>query len=362
MARMAFITRELKNMALMPICFKIGNNTFLRPTVAVLFLTKQCNSRCSICEYWKNRDFSDELSTDKWRDVLNGLRKLGVKMINFTADGEILMRKDAFEIMQYADKLGFLITINTNGLILDSFLKQVIELDPLQMQISLDVFDDASYKRVRGVPNGFSKVKDNILALKAVGYNRISVGSVLIKDNLDDLLKLQNFCLENGFTYRVTAFQFEGFGVDNSKERNAYRDAVFLNRLKEIANKLSKRTINNTSFYLESMENYYAEDKYHPLNCIVGIYKIFILPSGDVSLCNIMHERAVAGNVNENSLSDIWFGKKANEIRKKIKDKKCPSCWLSCFAEDNIRFSPVFFLKNIEYFLRKTLRLFIRSY
>ncbi len=358
MSRISYLIHDAANMALIPLCFRIGGRATLPPTIAIIFLTKKCNSRCSICEYWKNRDFSDELSTHKWRDVLNGLKKLGVKMINFTADGEILIRKDAFEIMQYADKLGFLISINTNGLILDRFLKQVIELDPLQMQISLDVFDDEFYKRVRGVPNGFAKVKDNILALKAGGYNRISVGSVVIKDNLDDLLKLQNFCLENGFTYRVTAFQFEGFGADNRIQREAYRDAGFLKRLKEIANKFSKRPINNTPFYLESMANYYVEDKYHPLNCIVGIYKIFILPSGDVSLCNIMHEKAVAGNVNENSLSDIWFSNKANEIREKIKDKKCPSCWLSCFSEDNIRFSPIFFLKNIEYFSRKTLRLF----
>lgn len=358
MSRVSYLIHETANMALIPLCFRIGGRATLPPTIAILFLTKKCNSRCTICEYWKNSNFSNELGTEEWFKVIDSLKSLGVKMINFTADGEILMRKDAFEIMQYADKLGFLISINTNGLILDRFLKQVIELNPLQMQISLDVFDNASYKQVRGVPNGFTKVKDNILALKAGGYNRISVGSVLINDNLDDLLKLQDFCLENGFTYRVTAFQFEGFGVDNRKQREAYREANFLFRLREIANKLSKRPMNNTPFYLEAMANYYAKDKYHPLNCIVGIYKIFILPSGDVSLCNIMHESAIVGNVNENSLSDIWFSNKANEIRNKIRDKKCPSCWLSCFAEDNIRFSPLFFFKNAAYFLRKSLRLF----
>jgi len=358
MSRISYLIHEIANMALIPLCFRVGGKATPPPTIANIFLTKKCNSRCKICEYWKTSNFSDELETKDWFKVIDSLKILGVKMISFTADGEILTRKDAFEIMHHADKLGFLISINTNGLILDRFIKQIIELNPLQIQISLDVFDDASYKKVRGVPNGFRKVKNNILALKAGGYERISVGSVLIKDNLNDLLKLQDFCLENGFTYRVTAFQFEGFGVDNRKQREAYREAKFLFRLREIANKLSKRPMNNTPFYLKAMENYYTEDKYHPLDCIVGIYKIFILPTGDVSLCNIMHENAIVGNVNKNSLSDIWFGKKANEIRNKIKEKKCPSCWLSCFAEDNIRFSPLFFFKNAAYFLKKSLRLF----
>ncbi len=343
-------------MVLIPICYRKSKGAILPPTIAIALLTKRCNSKCTICEFWKNNDYDHELETKKWLDVIKGLKRLGVKMINFSADGEILTRKDAFEIMRYADNLGFLISINTNGLVLDRFIKQIIELDPIQIQISLDVFDNASYKRVRGVPNGFTKVKDNMLALKAAGYKKISVGSVLMKDNLEDLLQLQDFCLENGFTYRVTAFQFEGFGVDNRKLKKTYREAANLDRIRNTANKLLKGSMNNTPFYLKSMVNYYAKDKYHPLDCVVGAYKIFILPSGDVSLCNIMHESAVVGNVKEKSLSDIWFGNKADKIRNQIREKKCPSCWLSCFAEDNIRFSPRFLVKNAGYFLKKSFR------
>lgn len=356
MLRLAYVIREITNMARIPFYYRIGGKAVPPPTIAVALMTKKCNSKCTICEFWKNNNYSDELGTREWFQVITNLKRIGVKMINFSADGEIFMRKDAFEIMRYADKLGFLISINTNGLILNHFLKQILELDPIQMQISLDVFDNASYKRVRGVPNGFTKVRDNILVLKEGGYKRISIGSVLMKDNLEDLLKLQNFCLENGFTYRVTAFQFEGFGVDNRKLRETYRDVDNLDQVRKTANKLLKNPINNTPFYLESIPNYYIKDKYHPLNCIVGMYKIVILPTGDVSLCNIMHETAVVGNAKEKSLSEIWFSNKAAKIRKIIRDRKCPSCWLSCFAEDNIRFSPKYLLKNAGYFLKKSFR------
>jgi radical SAM protein with 4Fe4S-binding SPASM domain len=351
------IISEIANQVLMPLSFRMGK-TIVPPVIASLFLTKKCNSRCTICEYWKIKDFSDELTKEEWFRTIDELKKLGVKMINFTADGEILTRMDAFEIMEYAKKLSILFTLNTNGINLNNFINRIIQLNPFQVQVSLDTFSDKAYEKLRGIPGGFTNVKRGITALKEAGYEKISVGSVLTRDNLDDLPKLQQFCLENGFTYRVTAFQFEGFNVDNNKLRSDYRTEKFLLRLNEIVSKLKEKPINNTKQYLDSMKYYYTHDKYHPLNCIVGYYKIFILPDGDVSLCNIMHKNAVAGNVRKNSLRGIWYSSRADEIRKKIKRKECPSCWLSCFAEDNIRFSVKGSLRNFGYFIRKTKRIF----
>jgi MoaA/NifB/PqqE/SkfB family radical SAM enzyme len=356
MSKRFYIIREIANSVLIPIAFNI-EKCFMPPTIAGLFLTKRCNSRCTICEYWKNKDYSEDLTASQWAGVLIDLKSLGVKVINFTADGEIFTREDSFEIMDQAKKLGFMITINTNGLVLNNFIQQIIELDPLQIQISLDVFDDASYKIIRGIPDGFTIVKNNIMSLKKAGFKKISIGSVATRHNIEALIALQKFCIQNGFVYRLTAFQFEGFGVDNRKIKESYQDKYFLDSLSAVINELSKYPINNTQYYLKSMADYYVRDKYHPLNCIVGYYKIFILPNGDVSLCNIMHEKSVTGNIKENTLSNIWFSKRSNEIRQKIKNKKCPSCWLSCFAEDNIRFSPLFLLKNTGYFWKKTIRL-----
>ncbi len=351
--------KELLNMVIVPLNFRIGR-IFIAPTIAGLFLTKKCNSRCTICEYWKIKDFSDELTKEEWFSVIDELKKARVKLINFTADGEVLTRRDAFEIMEYAKEQRFLISLNTNGLNLDGNISSIIELDPFQVQVSLDTFSDEAYEKLRGIPGGFTKVRNGLTALKNAGYGKISVGSVLTKDNLNDLPELQQFCLDNGFTYRVTAFQFEGFNVDNNRLRSDYRTGDFLAELDKTVAELKELPVNNSNRYLDSMKCYYTDDKYHPLNCIVGYYKVFILPDGDVSLCNIMHQDAVAGNVRDNTLREIWYGGKADEIRKRIRRKQCPSCWLSCFAEDNIRFSVMGCIRNAGYFLRKTKRLFLK--
>ena len=358
-ARLPFLANEIRNMFLLPICVKTGNCLF-SPSIAVLFLTKRCNSRCRICGYWKKKDFSDELSTHEWKQVIHQLKSVQVKMINFTADGELFTRKDALEIMGYARDKGFLLTINTNGLALKSHLAGILDLDPVQVQISLDAFDNATYEKIRGVPNGFDRVKEAIESLLAAGFRRISVGSVLTLDNLEDLIRIQDFCNENSLSFRITAFQFQGFGQNNAHLKKAYRNPVFLEKMTGVLRRIMDRPVNNTPLYLESIQDYFTQDKFHPLNCVVGHYKVFILPDGDVLLCNLMRNAAKAGNIREENLAGIWKGKKADQIRKNIQAKKCPSCWLSCFAEDNIRFSPAGFLKNAGYFGEKAFRLLIK--
>jgi Fe-coproporphyrin III synthase len=360
MVKTTYLIKEFLNMALIPLNSAISSRAWFRPTIAVLFLTKKCNSRCLICEYWKNTDHSDELDTESWIRVIDEIKNLGIQCINFTSDGEILMRRDAFAIMNHAKDLGILITINTNGLMLHRHIDEILELDPLQIQVSLDVFSDPEYEKMRGVYMGYSRVRCNILELKDRGYSRISVGSVLTRHNLPDLEILQKFCMEHGLIYRVTAYQFQGFNTDQRNQRHHYQTSSFLLALKKTINVLTAAPINNTRFYLKSIPRYYNQAKFHPLNCIVGFYKIFILPNGDVSLCNIMHENAGIGNIKKRSIKSLWFSREADVVRKKIKEKKCPSCWLSCFAEDNIRFSPMMLIQNLAYFWKKTGRLFLR--
>ncbi|SLM33151.1 hypothetical protein MTBBW1_900018 [Desulfamplus magnetovallimortis] len=352
-----FLYREVTNHITIPLGFK-KDIPPVSPSVAGLFLTKKCNSRCKICEYWKNKNFHDELTSKDWFEVIDQLKESGIKIINFTADGEIFTRKDAFEIMHYAKQKGLQISVNTNGLVMDRYIDQLLNLNPMQIQISLDAFDDNLYESIRGVSHGFSRVKQGIMDLKHRGYNKISVGSVLTIDNLDELPLLQNFCIEQGFTYRVTAFQFQGFNVDNRQLRNLYRTKGFLHKLDKTIDVLCSKPMNNTEIYLKAIKNYYLEDKYHPLDCIVGHHKIFILPDGDVSLCNMMRKNAVIGNVlSGHSLIELWTSERAKEVRRDIRLKKCPSCWLSCFAEDNIRFSPRHMITQLPYFVKKAVRL-----
>ena len=85
--------------------------------------------------------------------------------------------------------------------------------------------------------------------------------------HVDDLLQLQQFSHEHGFLFRVTAFQFEGFGGNNTALRKAYQTPEFLEKLDSVSHTLAQAPINNTSTYLERMKEYFVRPKYHPFHC-----------------------------------------------------------------------------------------------
>jgi len=87
----------------------------VRPLVAELFLTDNCNLRCISCACWRSTT-QDELTTDEWRDVLEQLQRLRILKVNFTG-GEPLIRRDAIELMRHASDIGITrLHLNTNGI------------------------------------------------------------------------------------------------------------------------------------------------------------------------------------------------------------------------------------------------------
>src|SRR5919205_2596207 len=67
-------------------------NLHVRPIVAELFLTDNCNLRCISCACWRETT-RNELSTAEWQNVLRQLARLPIHKVNFTG-GEALIRRD----------------------------------------------------------------------------------------------------------------------------------------------------------------------------------------------------------------------------------------------------------------------------
>ncbi len=66
----------------------LAPNLHVRPLVAELFLTDNCNLRCVSCACWRSTT-RNELSTEEWESVLLQLAELRFVKVNFTG-GEAL--------------------------------------------------------------------------------------------------------------------------------------------------------------------------------------------------------------------------------------------------------------------------------
>ena len=195
-------------------------------------------------------------------------------------------------------------------------------------------------------PNGLEKVLNSINRLQAAGYNSISVGSVVLDNNVDQLVKLCHFVKSEKIrNIRFTAFSPVGYGKIWEKEELRITDPDFLRKLKETIGQLKDfkkqyQTISNSNHYLRRIPEYYESGfNYFPFRCVIGYYNVQIMANGDVPMCPFRMPSSILGNVKYDSLADLWYSDKGRMERLKIKNKSCPTCWLSCFAENNMRFS-----------------------
>ena len=85
------------------------------PLAIHMDVTYRCNERCVHC--YLDHDDHGEMTTAEIKDVLDQLAEAGVFFITFSG-GEVFMRRDFFEIVEYARRLMFNVKIKTNAVMI----------------------------------------------------------------------------------------------------------------------------------------------------------------------------------------------------------------------------------------------------
>ena len=98
-----------------------------------------CNNNCRFCVVADSRNKFPEMKTDKVKKLIRNAKKRGAKQVTFTG-GEPTLRKDIFELVGYAEGIGFeTIMFTTNGRIFAymDFTKKLVDLGANKFMISL---------------------------------------------------------------------------------------------------------------------------------------------------------------------------------------------------------------------------------
>lgn len=362
--KLSLYLKEFINILVLPVSYHTGL-TLVKPTVFAFYLTKRCNSRCQMCDFWKSGTAVDELTFEEVCSILDDLKNFGVQTISFSAEGEIFTRADSIEILQYAKKLGFIFGVNSNGLaITPKLAEKLTSVNPSSIVFSIDTTDPERYCSIRGVKGGLDRICRSIENLRAYGYKKISGGAVISNTNVDELRLLLDFAQQKQLhSFRFTAIQRHGFSKDwSSEEWDALSSDQFLARLEEELREIIRKMggdpiLANSIPYLRKIPEYFRASHYYPVPCVEGYYKGKILPNGDLSLCPIMGKDAIIGNLKLEKVESLWRTERAKKIRSNIKKGNCPGCWLSCYGEDNLRFSPRYALIANLKALKRALKL-----
>ena len=134
-------------------------------------LSHRCPLDCAHC--YNNLPMNDadarraELSTQEYFNLLDEIADLGCLWLCFTG-GEIFARRDFFDIYEYAKRKGFLITLFTNGILIDERVAdRLAQMPPFVMEITLYGRTKETYEALTRIPGSWEKCMRGIRLLLA---------------------------------------------------------------------------------------------------------------------------------------------------------------------------------------------------
>ena len=278
-----------------------------------------CNLRCPICimslpgeERAKFGDPSKKLGLGVIKRLLDEGAANGQAAVGLNGICEPLLSPDLPEIVEYARSVGMAdVMFNTNGLALDETVsRRLIEAGLTRIMISLDAATPETYRKIR-VGSDFEKVTANVRRFAEI---RSTMGKKL------PILRV-SFC--------VTSL-------------NEAELPDFMEQWAPIVDFFSIQHYGNTfegNHALERSRLFPDSHRYQPdaqTRCAQPNKRVMVRHNGDVvPCCDASGLNLVIGNVHHNTLSEIWNGKRAVEIRQKHENRRYqdePIC-VACTAK-----------------------------
>ena len=140
------------------------------PLQVSIEVTRRCPLECLHC--YNNLPMADtnarqrEMSKEEHFRVLDELVEMGCFWILYTG-GEVFARKDFLEIYTYAKKKGFLVTLFTNGTIINEQIADyLVEWPPFAIEITMYGRTRETYEALTQIPGSYDRCIRGIQLLK----------------------------------------------------------------------------------------------------------------------------------------------------------------------------------------------------
>lgn len=278
-----------------------------KPLSGQLELTFHCNMRCQHC-YVAEDTSKKELSSKEWYYILDQLYEEACLWICFTG-GEPLLRDDFLDIYTYAKRLGFLITIFTNGtLITEEIGDYFRKYPPFSIDITLNGITQETYESITQIPGSFTKV--------------MKVIEIIMERNLPLKLKSQAMTLNYSELSRIKEFS-ERLGV------NFGYTTVISSKIDRGIGPCLLRLSPDKVMELEDSEDLTFEKEppwsHNLFRCPAGTWTFHISPYGEVFLCPFV--RRPCFDLKKISFREVFYDEfpKIRSIKYRT-DSKCKDC------------------------------------
>jgi [mycofactocin precursor peptide]-tyrosine decarboxylase / 3-amino-5-[(4-hydroxyphenyl)methyl]-4,4-dimethylpyrrolidin-2-one synthase len=295
-------------------------------------LTYACNLACVHCLSSSGRRDPRELTTVEAKAVLDELRELQVFYINI-GGGEPMIRRDFFQLVEYATSNGIGVKFSTNGAFIDDAAARRLAAMPyLDVQISLDGTDAATNDAVRG-HGSYATARRAMDHLRDAGFGAFKISVVVTRHNVPQLDDFKALADSYGAQLRVTRLRPSGRGADAWHDLHPTSDQqrVIHRWLLEHSDPRAVRPVltGDSFFHLNALG-----ESLPGLNmCGAGRVVCLIDPIGDVYACPfVIHDEFKAGSVRDRGgFSDVW---RDSELFRALREPQSAGACASCGSYD----------------------------
>jgi radical SAM protein with 4Fe4S-binding SPASM domain len=296
-----------------------------------------------------------ELTFDEHCRILDEISEAGCFWLLFTG-GEIFARKDFLDIYTYAKRKGFLITLFTNGTLLNPRIADYLaEWQPFSIEITLYGRTKETYEKLTGVPGSYDRCIRGIELLKERGLP-LKLKTVAVSINKHEIAGMKQYVEEElGLEFKFDAMINPR--IDCSQSPLNVRLKPY--EIVELDLRDSKRMSEWQKFGEQFNKPVHAQEQSDELyHCGGGVNSFAIDPYGMLSICVL--SQIDRYDLRTGSFKDGWekflfqirHGKKIKTLSKCVKceiKSMCGMCPANGELENNDPEKPVDFLCHVAH-------------
>lgn len=263
-------------------------------------LTPVCNMACKMCYVRMTPSQVAEagglLDADTWISLGEQAKSNGTLYLLVTG-GEPFTHPEFRKIYTALAKMGFVISINTNGTLIDGkVIEWIKEIPPVRFNITLYGSSRETYERLCGDGRNYDKAVNAIEALRANGMN-VRINASFTKLNIGDADGIYEFAHSRNLPISVASYMFPpARRLMKPGEEFPRLDAEAAGRSifrKELSSNTPERVSARANAVKKSLENgevFECEEgcEGNAMKCRAGRASFWISYNGDMSTCGMM--------------------------------------------------------------------------
>lgn len=305
-------------------------------------LSPVCNFACHMCYIRRSRaqlaeEGKQELDVEQWIHMARQLRKAGTVYLLLTG-GEPFFYPGFRHLYEELHKMGFLISINTNGSLIDeetvAWLKRFA---PERMNITLYGGNRDTYERLCGNASAYDKTTNAIRMLTEARIC-VTVNVSITPENKDDMEEIITFARDLKLNVNATTYMFPPVRRQREAEdsRLSAEEAGKLSVQKEYY-RLSEEGFRNAANYVKDLlkkgetlkeRDYWGECGDEQMRCRAGRSAFWISWEGKMTACGMMDFPVVTYPFRDGFVA-AW-----EEIKAKVKRESVISDCIDCTKRD----------------------------